>query len=62
MNNMTALRNVRMTIKFLPGHTLADIVHVYEVTGCSPSSVREFHALVGTVSRKGFEYIRAEEF
>jgi hypothetical protein len=51
-----------MTIKFMPGHTLADIVHVYEVTGCSPSSVREFHALVGTVSRNGFEYISAEEF
>jgi hypothetical protein len=51
-----------MTIKFLPGHMLADIVHVYEVTGCSPSSVREFLSLVGTVSRKGFEYIRAEEF
>jgi hypothetical protein len=62
MNNMTALSNVRMTIKFLPGHMLADIVHVYEVTGCSPSSVREFLSLVGTVSRKGFEYISAEEF
>ena len=59
---MSALRNVRMTIKFMPGHTLADIVHVYEVTGCSPISVREFHALVGTVSRNGFEYISAEEF
>ena len=59
---MTALSNVRMTIKFLPGQMHADIVHVFEVTGCSPSSVREFHALVGTVSRKGFEYIRAEEF
>jgi hypothetical protein len=59
---MTALSNVRMTIKFLPGHTLADIVHVYEVTGCSPSSVRTFLSLVGSVSRNGFEYIRAEEF
>jgi hypothetical protein len=59
---MTALSNVRMTIKFLPSHMLADIVHVYEVTGCSPSSVREFLSLVGTVSRNGFEYIRAEEF
>ena len=59
---MTALSNVRMTIKFLPSHIFADIVHVYNVTGCSPSSVREFHALVGTVSRNGFEYIRAEEF
>jgi hypothetical protein len=62
MNNMTALSNVRMTIEFLPGHMLAGFVHVYEVTGCSPSSVREFHALVGTVSRNGFEYISAEEF
>ena len=61
MNNMDALRNVRMTIKFLPW-ALADGVHVYEVTDCSPSSVREFHALVGTVSRNGFEFIRAEEF
>ena len=59
---MVALRNVRMTIKFLPSHIFADIVHVYNVTGCSPSSVREFHALVGTVSRNGFEYISAEEF
>ena len=58
---MTTLRNVRVTVRFLPGHMLAGIEHTSEVNGCSPSTVRDFHALVGCV-RNGVEFIRTEEF
>jgi hypothetical protein len=58
---MVALRNVRVTVRFMPGHMLAGIEHTSEVNGCSPSTVRDFHALVGTV-RNGVEFIRAEAF
>lgn len=55
------LRNIRLTVRFLSNHMLAGIEHTSEVTGCSPQSVRDFHALVGSV-RNGVEFIRVEEF
>ena len=58
---MIVMQSVRLTVKFLPGHTLAGIEHTSEVAHCSPSTVRDFLALVGTV-RNGVEFIRAEAF
>jgi hypothetical protein len=58
---MITLQSVRLTVKFLPSHTLAGIEHTSEVSHCSPSTVRDFHALVGTV-RNGVEFIRVETF
>lgn len=58
---MQSLRNVRLTVRFLSGHMLAGIEHTSEIANCSPSTVRDFHALVGT-QRNGVEFIRAEEF
>ena len=58
---MQSLRNVRLTVRFLSGHMLAGIEHTSEVNGCSPCTVRDFHALIGSV-RNGVEFIRAEEF
>jgi hypothetical protein len=58
---MQSLRNVRLTVRFLSGHILAGIEHTSEIAHCSPSTVRDFLALVGTV-RNGVEFIRAEEF
>lgn len=58
---MHSLRSVRLTIRFLPGHTLAGIEHTSEISYCSPETVQNFFNLVGT-QRNGVEFIRAEEF
>mgnify|MGYP000921526241 CR=1 FL=1 len=58
---MHSLRSIRLTVRFLPGHTLAGIEHTSEVAHCSPQTVRDFLNLVGT-QRNGVEFIRAEEF
>jgi hypothetical protein len=58
---MTTLRNVRLTVRFLSGHMLAGIEHTSEIANCSPCTVRDFHALVGSV-RNGVEFLRVEEF
>ena len=58
---MHSLHSVRLTVRFLSGHTLAGIEHTSEIAHCSPETVRDFLNLVGTV-RNGVEFIRAEEF
>jgi hypothetical protein len=60
--NKTTLRDIQITVRFLPGHLLYGCPdHVSIVPKCSPPSVRNFHKLVGVANRNHVMIIRTEE-